>query len=222
MPKNRAATESFILKYIDKLAPGGENVELYKKLFSSMTDKDFEQFISDLETGKQILTVVAPNFNKIKLSVENNLKIAEELGYNFFQKIWFGAKDGVPAYLSPIEYLVIDLPLRRASQMLIKKISVPEHNKVIDALTGQPTGASKGARISYPELQVCAAMGLENSMVELMKYRGGDAKGGAALNGMISKYGKANQSVLAQYASGVESTKSLKTFLTAIHLKSTL
>ena len=131
-------------------------------------------------------------------------------------------KGDVPTHLTPIEYLVVDLPLRRASQLLIKKIKVPDHSNVIDALTGQPTGESKGATLSHPELQVCAAMGLEDSMVELMKYRGGDNKGIVALNGMLSKYGTANLKTLSNYASGVESTKTLKTFLTCMHLKSTL
>ena len=98
----------------------------------------------------------------------------------------------------------------------------PDHNKSIDAVSGQVTGESKGAKISYPELQICAAMGMDNSMIELMKYRGGDAKGGMALNAMLNKYGAANLNTLSNYASGVGSTNTLKTFLTAAHLKSTL
>lgn len=222
MSKNRAKTEAFILKFIDKIAPGGENLAIYKKRFAAMSDEAFSAFIDDLESGKQFLTITAPNFHGSILSVENNLKVAEELGHNFFQRLWIQGTDGNPDYLTPIPYLVIDLPLRRASQLLTKKISVPEHNNVVDVLTGQPTGESKGARVSYPELQVSAAMGMENTMVELMKYRGGDNKGNVALNGMISKYGIARQSTLANYASGVESTNTLRTFLKAMHLKSSL
>jgi len=222
MPGNRAKAQDFIIKYISKLTPGTENANIYKKLFSNMTDKDFEKFISDLKSGEKFLVVILPNFDNSSVTVENNLKIAEELGHNFFQKLWIEGKEDTPTYLTPVEYIVVDLPIRRASQLLTKKISVPDHNKVVDALTGQPTGESKGARLSYPELQLCAAMGLEDTMVELMKYRGGDIKGANALNGMISKFGKANQQVLKQFSSGVESTKTLKTFLTAAHLKSTL
>jgi hypothetical protein len=116
----------------------------------------------------------------------------------------------------------MDLPVRRASQLLIKKISVPDDSRTVDALTGQPTGESKGAKLSYPELQVCAAMGLDNSMVELMKYRGGDNKGLIAFNAMLSRYGRVNLKSVEPYASGVESTKTLKTFLTSMMLRSTL
>lgn len=222
MSKNRKAAEDFIIKYIAKLLPGTSNSITYKDYFASLNDKQFDQFMQDLESGDKYLTVVVPNFSKNGISVENNLKLAEELGHDFFQKLWIEAHGDTPTHLTPIEFLVIDLPIKRASQLLTKKISVPDHNKSIDAVTGQVTGESKGAKISYPELQICAAMGMDNSMVELMKYRGGDIKGAAAMNAMLSKHGTANLNTLSQYASGVESTKSLKVYLSSMHLKSTL
>ena len=219
---NRRAAEQHILTYIAQLTPNEHNAAIYTKLFASMTDEDFDRFISDLETGKRFLVVIVPNFANSGLNVENNLRIADELGHPFFESIWIESKEEELTYLTPIKYLVVDLPLKRASQLLVKKISVPDHNRVVDTLTGQPTGESKGAKISYPELQVCSAMGLDSTMVELMKYRGGDNKGNIALNNMLSKLGRANLKTLSNYASGVESSKTLKTFLTAAHLKSTL
>jgi len=218
----RKETEEFIVKYIKKISPKSNNGSIYEELFKTMSDKDFDAFINDLETEVKFLVMTIPNFSKNDISVENNLSIAKELNHNFFEKIWIEGKEDMPTYLTPIEYLIVDLPLRRASQMLIKKISVPDDNRVIDAITGQPTGESKGAKISYPELQVASAMGLEKSMIELMKFRGGDIKGNNALNGLISKYGSANQETLMRYESGVESTNTVRTFLTACHLKSTL
>lgn len=219
MAGNRAKTQDFILRYIERIAPGGDNLGVYKKLFASMNDKQFDAYIDELDKGTKWLVVFIPNFTGAKVSVENNLRIAEELGHNFFQRLWVGAKGSTPEYLTPVPYLVMDLPLRRASQMLTKKISIPEHNRTVDKLTGQPTGAPKGAKISYPELQVAAAMNLDNCMLELMKYRGGDRKGGDALKAMIGKYGTANLKTLSNFASGVESGKTLKTFLTCMHLK---
>lgn len=222
MPGNRKEAEQLIVTYIDKIAPGGENKDIYVKLFAAMNDIQFDEFINDLESGKKFLVVIAPNFGKNPLNTARNIAIGKELGYNFFQRLWMGAKGKTPAYLTPVEYLVIDLPFRRASQLLTKKISLPEHNRNVDMLTGQPTGESSGSRVSYPELQIAAAMNLDSSIVELMKYRGGDIKGGHALNAMISKYGAANLKTLSNYASGTESTKTLRTFLLCAHLKSTL
>lgn len=222
MANNRLKVEAYLIKYIGKLTPGTNNADIYKKMFARMSDKEFDQFMKDLESKKIRLSVEMPNFGKAELSVERNLQIADEIGYSFFHKLWIEGRDDMPTYLTPIEYFCIDQPMRRASQLLTKKISVPKNNKVIDTMTGQPTGESKGAKISYPELQVLSAMGLDSTLIELMKYRGGDAKGRAAMTGMISRHGSARQDTLKHYASGVESTATLKTFLTSAHLRNTL
>lgn len=222
MSKQRKKAESFIIEYIDKIAPGGDNKKMYMEFFGNMSDKDFDDFMTSLESGEKFLVVVAPNLGKTDLTLENNLAIAEELGHEFFQRLWIGPKTNQPAYLTPVKFMVMDLPVRRQSQNLIKKISVPDNNKTVDHLTGQPTGASKGAKVSYPELQVLAGMGMDNSLLELIKMRAGDKGGYNAMNAMIMRYGSANLKTLGQYATGVESTKSLRTFLTAMHLKSSL
>jgi hypothetical protein len=219
---NRKKAEAFILEYMEKILPGSGNVKLYKDFFATMSDVEFDVYMKDLESGDKYLTMTIPSFSEHKVSIERNLQVADELGHNFFPKIWIGRNGDIPEHKSNVRFMVVDLPLRRASQLLIKKISVPDDNKTVDTLTGQPTGASKGAKISYSELQICAGIGLEKTMLELMKYRGGDLKGNVALNGMIAKYGKANLTALAPYASGVESTATLKTVLTAMHLKTTV
>lgn len=219
---NRKQAQEFIITWIDKIAPGGSNKAIYEKLFSAMDDEQFATYIADLESGKKFLVVTAPNLGADNISHERNLTLAKELGHNFFERIWIGAKGDVPAYLTPVQYLVCDLPIRRASQILIKKISIQETSKNADILTGQHVGHPKGAGLSFPELQVLASMGMDNCVEELIKYRGGDVKGYAAMNAMIGRHGVANLDSLANFASGVESVKTLKTLLTAAHLKSTL
>lgn len=215
---NRKAAENFILKYIDKLLPGSQNTTIYKDLFKSMSDQDFDEFMTKIETNQIRLAIIVPNFGKESLNVERNFSIAKELGHNFFQRLWIGI-DEYKKYLTPIPYLVVDLPLRRQAQLLVKKISIPEDNNSVDDLTGQPTGKSKGSKISYPELQVLAAMGYDNSISELIKYRGGDTKGFHAMNTVISRTGKVSLKQIEPYAGGVESTRTLYSILTGMHLK---
>lgn len=222
MSDNRASTEQFILKQLHELAPGSDTWKFYKDRFATMDDAAFKSFMERLENGSEFLVLIAPNFSNSGLSIKRNLDLAKKLGHKFFQKLWMGAQGERRAYLTPIEYLVVDLPLRRASQLLIKKIRTPHHNKTVDMLSGQPTSDSKGAKISFPELQNLAAMGLDNSVVEMMKYRGGDIKGFNAMNAMIARYGTTNLSTLKNFASGVESTRTLKTFLTSMHLRNSL
>lgn len=218
----RSVTEDYILKYIDKIIPDKKNREIYVNLFASMSDKQFNDFMLGLKDGSIKLSIIAPNFSDVKLDTERNLKIAKELGHNFFERIWMHDNDGTPPYLSPIPYLIVDLPLRRQAQLLVKKISIPEDNKSIDDLTGQPTGKSKGSKISYPEVQILAALNLDNCLNELMKYRGGDTRGFMAMNDSISKTGSVSLDSISHLASGVVSTDTMKTLLTAAHLENTL
>lgn len=218
--KNRKATEAFIIEHIEALTPGSNNASIYRDMFKNMSDEDFETYMSGLETGKIHLSIIEPNFDD-SVTVENNLQLAEKLGHDFFEHIWIEDDDGI-TYLTPIKYMVIDLPLKRMSQLLTKKVSIPTDTKTVDRLTAQFAGSPKGAKISYPELQIAAAMDLDSSMEELMKYRGGDQRGKVAYENMLSKIGKANLDALRKHSSGVQSTKALKTLLTAAHLQSTL
>jgi hypothetical protein len=222
MNSRRKQTQDFILSAIKAVTQSAFNVQRYQTFFDKLSDKEFDAWMKDLKSEEKFLTIMAANFSDTKLSVENNLNVAKKLNVKFFQQLYIGAQGDVPGYLTPVEYLVVDLPLRRASQMLIKKISVADHSRSVDILTGQVAGDSKTSKISYPELQIAAAMDLEDSLIELIKYRGGDRRGGAAMDAMIKKYGRASLKTLEPYASGVESTKSLKTFLTSAHLRSTL
>lgn len=219
---NRKEAQDFILLYIDKLVPGGENKQLYQNLFESMSDEEFDTFMMDLESGKINLCITAPNFGKNRLETDRNLEIAKELNHKFFQRIWVPAENGNPAYLTPIPYLVVDLPIRRQAQVLSKKISIPEDNNSVDDFTGQPTGKSKGSKISYPETQVLAAIGLNEGLTEFLKFRGGDEKGFNAMNTMIDRTGSVSITAIEKYSSGVKSTHTLRTFLTCLHLRNNL
>lgn len=222
MTPQRQASQDFILDCVTKMAPNGENAKIYENLFSKMDDKAFDVFITKLESGESRLALIAPNFGTTGITTERNLNFAKELGHEFFQRIWIEGDKDTPTYLTPIPYLVVDLPLRRQAQLLVKKISIPEDNKVVDDFTGQPTGRSQGSKISYPEVQVMAAMGLDKCIEEFIKYRGGDTKGFNAMNNAISTTGGVRLEGIAHLAGGVESTRTLKTFLTCMHLESQL
>jgi hypothetical protein len=186
-----------------------------------MSDSEFEDWVKGLEQCTQQVSVIVPNFSKHQIDVDRNFDVAAKWGHDYFQRIWMMGPDG-SYYLTPKKYLVYDLPLRRQAQHLIKKISIPEDNKSVDDLTGQPTGKSKGSKLSYPQLQVMAALGLDHSITELMKVRGGDIKAFNASNTIIAKTGTVSQAEIEPYAGGVESTKTLSAILVAMHLSNTL
>jgi hypothetical protein len=218
----RKDAEKVMLKYIEKILPGTDNVKLYKDKFKKMSNGEFAEFIQNLKNRKEHLVIIAPNYAEKELSVERNFKIAKELGYDFFQELDVGQIEDMPPYRTPIKYLVFDLPFRRTAQLLVKKISIPEDSRSVDLMTNQPTGKSAGGKLTYPEIQIMAAMGMDKTVIELLKFRGGDKGGNKALNVMLTKYGTANQEILNKFSTGVQSTKTLKTYLTAMHLKNNL
>ena len=222
---NRKAAEDYILRLLNMLMPGGKSVEVYRDMFKKMSDKEFDKFMHDLKDDKITLVLIVPNFRSKGLSIARNLDIArKEFNYDFFQRLYIGPQGNNPGYLTPIRYMVVDLPLKRQSQSLVKKISIADTNRRVDKLTGQLASGhdTKSARMTYPETQLIAAWGLDASLVELLKYRGGDMRGFAAMNAMISRYGHCNMKALSQFASGVESTKTLSSYLKAMHLSNNL
>jgi hypothetical protein len=222
MAGNRKAAEAVILEWIEKLIPGSGNRDLYANLFASMDDAAFAVWMEKLERQEIRLAVIAPNLATSSLDIDRNLKLADELGHNFFERILIDNGNDIPPYLSPVRYLVVDLPLRRQAQLLVKKISIPEDTKSVDDFTGQPTGKSKGSKISYPETQIMAALNLDSNLTEMLKYRGGDEKGFDALNTSISKTGGVSLQSIEKLGTQVKSTQTLSIILTCMHLENTL
>lgn len=229
MPGNRKKAEQTLIEGIEALLPGSDNTRVYKEMLANMNDKEFDKFITGLEDGSIIPPLVVPNFTKnrtdvknVRLSIKRNLALAKLWGHNFFERIWFHHEDDRPPYLSNEKYLIIDLPLRRQAQLLTKKISIPEDNKSIDDYTGQPTGKSKGSRISFSEMQLMASWKLDKSILELMKMRGGDVQSFNAMNALLSRNGSVSQEAVAPYGGTVKSTETLDTLLTCMHYETTL
>ena len=223
MAGNRKEAEKIIIDMVEAILPGGGNRQVYETFFSKMNDKTFDQWMEDINTGKERPFIYVPNGSKHKLSTERNFAIAKKVGHSFFEKIWVDHDDPErPKYLTNVPYIILELPVRRQSQLLVKKISVPDNNRSIDQLTGQAAGGSRSARISYPELQFLMGMNLPNSLIELMKYRGGDQGGFNAMNRTISTDGTVSLKGISHLATGVESTKTLSAYLTAMHLRNTL
>jgi hypothetical protein len=219
---NRKAASDFILKYIDKLLPGSQNRARYEALFAGMSDKQFDDFMKQIESGEVQLSIMAPNLDKTRLNLQRNLKISDELGHNFFQKLKLTDPTTGMTYLTPIKYMVVDLPVRRQVQLLQKKVTIPENNKHVDEMSGQSTGSSKGSKISFPELQVLFAQNLDSTITELIKFRGGDTDGFNAMNRAIYETGGVSIENLSKAGTKVKSVTTLSTLLKAMHLDNTL
>lgn len=220
-PREKATQE--LLYFIDRFAPGSENVEIHRQRLAAMSDSEFEAFIERLEQDEEVVAFFSPNFTKHPLTLKRNFEIAKELDHEFRQHLYLTDPHTGQVVKTAVKHMVLDLPVRRQVQMLYTSNTIPEHNRQIDERSGQATGASAGARLSYPEIQVNAAKGLDAMIVELIKLRGGDEKAFQALNQSILTTGGASQNeIMAREPTTVKSTQTLAVYLKAMHLDNNL
>lgn len=219
MAIDRKAAEKEALYFINKFLPGSDNGKVYEELFERMTDEEFEQWIVNLETDVEIMVLYAPNLQDETLQMKRIYEISDELEFELFQHLILTDQQTGQVYKTANKHMIGIVPFRRQVQMLVKKASIPPSNHVIDQRTGQPTGDSKGARLSAPELQVNASKGLHSMILELIKCRGGDEQAYLAMNRSIIETGNASiNSIMSDFDSTVKSNKTLSVYLTSQHL----
>lgn len=219
----RTDTEALLYTWVKKITKSDMNVNLYKKHLSNMSDKEFTEFMTKLKNKEiKLQVIVPPDMGDTKITVENNIKLAKEIGQELYQRLIITDNDAGTKRMSKNKFLILDLPLRRMKQTSEKGVSVATDNKHVDVLTGQVKGDSAASKLTYPELQILSGLGMTNSLVELMKDRGGDiGANNTLINGLIQN-GTISQKLVEQYSTGVESTKILKSYLNGMHIQSTL
>lgn len=218
----RKDATDYAVKLLSKFAGKTESVKEIETMLNGLSDKGFDEYMKRVLEGDETIPYIAPNLSKTRLSVETNLKIAEELGHEFFQRLWLTDSATGEVHLTPIKYLVIDLPLRRLQQHLHKKIKIPEDNQHVDEMTGQVTGVSKGSKISFPELQVLYSQGLDESIRELFKFRGGDEVAYKALNRDALLTGLPSMNAVDGGDTQVKATEILSILFKSAHLNNNL
>lgn len=222
MAGNRKKAEAEILKYITQLEQGSVNAEIYKELFAEMSNAEFDKWMKNLESGEEILSFFAPNGSKVKLTSANCKKVGDSLGVKFFQRCILTDPETKEEFLTPEEYLVLEVPVRRQSQHLIKKQSIAEGDKVIDAMTGQVTGESKTRSISLPEILALESKGLDMTLLEFIKVRGGDDKSLTHMKDSIRQTGGYNVGSTLELGSKPTATETLRALLLALHIDNTI
>lgn len=215
---DRKAFTKIAVEWVEKIIPGSEYPKILEEQLNSMTNAQFENYVKHLETTGDSIPIIVPVMNNVKIDVMRNLQIGKELGYDFFQHLTLTDSITGVTYKTPIKYLVLQLPFRRQQQMLEEKAGIPETNRHVNDLTGQPTGTSKGASLTYPEVQVMRSQEWDNSLTELLKYRGGDTRGFQAMNRNIAEQGGVSLKELMQTPTIVKSTETLYVYLLSAHL----
>lgn len=224
MSELRKRVENLIIRRAEEICPKHGNKEYYKEKFAAMSDRQFDQYMKSLRDGATI-TILSPNGKEGGLVMENLLELLEKYKRKVFERIWMPDGEG-GRYLTPKEYPVITLPLRRQTQSQSKKIGVAENNRHRDALSGQVTGPSKASRTSYPQLQMIFSQinnpdGKNWSLNEFINIRGGNKKGMEELERQIAETGEVDLESFADKGEA-QIIQIIRNRLKAMHLANTL
>lgn len=219
---NRKAAEKEILEFMGSWKGGVAMVGPYKERFARMNDTQFDEWMERFATGEDYLRAVIPNSTKDKLTAEDNVKAAKMIGHSFLERCWLTDASTGTRYLTPHEYLTTALPLKGQIQLLFKKISVAKDSKSIDMMSGQVTGDSKGGGLSKPEAQILYALGLEETLKELLKGRGGDRVTQLAFDKSIHETGSADIDAAMSAGGKTQSRQILSMLLKAQHIDNDL
>lgn len=231
MNSMRKKVTEFIVSVIQDFTPGDtRNSEITRERLESMSDEKFEDYMRRLGKpqteeewmNREHLNLYVPNLDKTKINVIRNVEIAKSLGKNIFQQVWITDPQTLLTFLTPKPYPVMDLPVRRQAQIHEKKASIPLHSKSVDQLTGQVTGDSKGSKMSFPEIGALASQKLDNSLIEMIKIRGGDEEAYREVERKLIQTGSCSMSDVLDMGTRVKSTDVASAYLKAMHLDNNL
>ena len=213
----RQQVEKYVLDVMKDLDKSGKEVKRYQEFFASLTDAAFDQWMKNLRDHKEVFTFYVSPLGKT-VTISQLLATAKKIELPLFSRlrIWDTVTNSY--YITSHKYLVLKLPVRRMSQFVDHKLSVPEGDSRIDLLTGQVIKPDKGGSLSQVEIQALYARGLENTITELIKYRGGDVIAFADYKRELEETGKT--SIGRETGSVVRSAVILQVLLSGTHIES--
>lgn len=222
MAGNRKAAIEQLCQDLEEILPGGGNAQLQREAFDRMSDKEFDNFVAEIEARTKYLPLVVPTHRKIRLNMRRLIRLSERWGHPLRERIWIDPGGGMPRYLSNRKYLKMIHVMRRQAQLLEDKISIPRHSNTIDTTTGQPAGESKGSGISFPEANILSSTGMDNCLRELISIRGGNVKAYQLMNAIVDNTGEVSLQELAITGTRAKAIDLSSILLTCMGLANTM
>ena len=217
MTPKRKQVQEYILEHMNILDKSGSNSARYQEMFDAMSDKEFDDWMKEIREGNEVLFFYTANV-KDKIKIEDLIAESHNVGVKLFTRLKLWDEPTQSYYITPHEYLMLTLPVRRLSQFVDHKLSVAEGDSRIDMLSGQVTKPDKGSTHSQTEAQALFARGLDKTNLELIKYRGGDTNAFAEYKRELEETGRAT--IGKDTGSIARSAVVLDQFLSGMHVES--
>ena len=214
--EKRKKITQLICKVIDTIDVSKQNGDRYRQFLSDMSKPAFTKYMNYIKEGKVQIYIVAPNL-EIVLDTRNLLKAAKIMNTTLFSKLYIKDQETGKTFLTNEKYPILQLPIRRMEQFLDNKLKVPNDDKSIDGLTGQVSGADSKSSLSAQESRVIHARGLDKSLLELLKIRGGDVATYGEFRRQLEETGSCDTDNISS-VTRVKSGHSMHAFLIGMHI----
>ena len=196
MNAKRKKAETYILTLMKDIDKSGKNTQRYKDIFSKMSDKQFDIYMKAMRDGSTNLFMYFENGTEDNITMNDIIAIAEKRKVKVFEKLKLYDNILDRWYESEYNAMIINVSVRRLSQYIAHKISLPESDTNVNPVSGQVIREDKGAKMSMIETAVLGSKGLTTTATELIKVRGGDTMAYQAAKNQMETTGKLNLGII--------------------------
>lgn len=223
MDKNkRKLIEEGILAFAKEITPGGGNARIYKNIFDTVNERQFEEIWESIKRNGYI-PVFMDNFDQQEMiDYDAAIALGKKWGIELEQPVTFLDPDTGIVHTTPDNTVVGISEVGKQRQILIKKIGAAKHDFDVDDLTGQPIGDSKGAGISNPEVHMLLALKLPTMAKELAGVKGGDVGAYREYKNQLTTTGNTTVNSALKAGTGAKSLKTASWLLFGRHLDNTM
>lgn len=223
MNKKRERVQNYLYDKLKRLEGGKtRNADRYKKLFSKMSDKDFDVWMNDLRAGKFKISIEVKNGFSGVLRLNDIFDTAHNVGCEIFEQLRLFDETTQRYYITPYKYCILELPIRRLKQYLLDKYSIPKSDKKINPVIGQVVGEDKGSSLGITEAQAVSSKNLFNSLAEFLIVRGGNLEAYANMRAQLIDNGECSLSSLNINSTKVKVAVAVRAYLNGLHLSNNL
>lgn len=219
MNQKRQQAEELIYKIYDTVDPSKTNSDYYRKIFATMTDKDFEEFCKrrlPFRFHNSVFKVEPKMYDIIDAFKVLDKPLLEKV------KLPYVYKNDKGEPVETQECMVIYIHLKRMKQMLTKKNNTALNIEKRDMKTGRLMGEDKGGQETDKEFESLATMGLDWTMDEFARPKADAMSGISQMSNAILANGFVSDKDLQIPNDDSLGKNTLNTYLLGAHIASNL
>lgn len=209
-------------KRLNELYPNTGNGLAFKTMIAGMTETAVADLMRRYQRGEDSPVATIPNLSKQIVTAGHLKAVARRWGVSLWNHLRLTDADTGKTYITPHKYMVLKLQICRLSQMQEVKRNIPQSNRVVDELTGQVTGSSKGAAMSMPEAVNILARGNRALITEFDSTRGGDEAANRQFEYDIAMTGTGSIAKAMASGTGAKANRTMAAYIRGMQLDTNL